>query len=607
MTSESAELVLNRRLIVIDDNEAIHADFKKILTPSTGVSEDLLAMEAKLFGEAIQVDDKVQFALDCANQGQQGLEMVRRAASEGRPYAMAFVDMRMPPGWDGLETISRIWAEHPDIEMVICTAFSDYSWEQTLQKLGRTDRLLIVKKPFDPVEVLQIASALTHKWNLQVQAGQRLEDLRASVAERTADLERARADLEQTNAELRIARDRAEAASEAKTQFLANISHELRTPMTAILGFADEVYSAVAAVPAMAAQAEAVQTIRRNARHLVGIIGDLLDVSRLESGKLAVAGIRCQALHLAAGVVDLLKPKATDKGLALSLRFDSPVPLWIRTDPMRLRQILVNLVDNAIKFTDHGAVVLAVCCEPSSHAPLLRFSLHDTGGGVPESVQPRLFHSFEQGDDSATREFGGAGLGLSISRQLARLLGGDVVLRSSSTSGSCFEVTVTSGELGDVAFITEPSELQCNAAAEETVPDCEFARGARVLVVDDGLDNQRLIAAILGRAGCEVQIVGNGQECLDRVAQNANAFDVLLMDLQMPVMDGLTATRALRQGGLSVPVVALTASAQSDDEQACMKAGCDAFLTKPINRALLVQTIGKFKRRAADASTASLS
>ncbi|MGK0203179.1 MAG: two-component system sensor histidine kinase/response regulator [Planctomycetota bacterium] len=596
--------MLNRRVLVIDDNEAIHADFRKILTPSTGVSEDLLASEAALFGEAAPVPECVRFDLCCANQGAQGLEMVRHAAADGKPFAMAFVDMRMPPGWDGLETIKRIWAEYEDIEMVICTAFSDYSWEETLQQLGRTDRLLIVKKPFDPVEVMQVASALTHKWNLQVQAGQRMEDLSASVAERTADLELARSDLQAMNAELTAARDRAEAANATKTLFLANISHELRTPMTAILGFADEAFDGIAQIPAMEKEADAVQTIRRNARHLVGIIGDLLDVSKLEAGKLAVEGIICQPLHLAEGVVDLLQPKAEQKGLALSMRFDSPVPLSIRTDPLRLRQILVNLVDNAIKFTDSGSVVLAVALMDAAEVPLLQFSVHDTGSGMVKEVQQRLFRPFEQADISTTRKFGGTGLGLSISRQLAQLLGGDVAVRTSTADGSCFDVTIAIGNLGDTQLVDDPSKMDAGAMGAPSTPDSEYARGARVLLVEDGLDNQRLITAILRRAGCDVDIAGNGQECLDRVADSAIPYDVLLMDVQMPVMDGRTATRTLRQEGSSVPVIALTASASNDDEQACMRAGCDAFLTKPLDRKLLVRTIGKFaKREQAPASS----
>jgi CheY-like chemotaxis protein len=188
MTAHSQPAAMNRRVLVIDDNEAIHADFRKILTPAPTASDELLAAEADLFGAPAPAGDVVEFELVTATQGQQGHEAVKRAREEGRPFAMAFVDMRMPPGWDGLETIEHIWADCPEIEIVICTAFSDYSWAETVRRLGRTDRLLIVKKPFDHAEVLQVASALTHKWNLQQQARRTLENLSDLVRARTQDL-----------------------------------------------------------------------------------------------------------------------------------------------------------------------------------------------------------------------------------------------------------------------------------------------------------------------------------------------------------------------------------------------------------------------------------
>jgi len=393
----------NQRILLVDDNESIHEDFRKILTPSASVSDDLLATEAALFGDVLPEIDQVQFDLICANQGQEGYEMVQQAAKHGKPFAMAFVDMRMPPGWDGLETISNIWSEFPDIEMVICTAFSDYSWEQTLDRLGRTDRLLIVKKPFDRVEVLQVASALTHKWNLQQQAGQRLEDLSLLVSERTQDLERARNELVELNGELITARDLAEAANSSKSMFLANISHELRTPMTAIMGFADEVHDRLNGRTTFEPETKALETIRRNARHLIGIIGDLLDISKLESGKLSAERIPCQPLHTAAQVIELLHPKAIEKGLQLHLRFQTAVPVTIESDPLRLRQILINLVDNAIKFTNQGSVSLTICLDENavdSSDAILRLTVQDTGIGMDDETLRRLFTPFEQADVS---------------------------------------------------------------------------------------------------------------------------------------------------------------------------------------------------------------
>jgi len=591
---------LNRRILVIDDNEAIHADFCKVLTPATAVSDDLLATEAALFGDAAPKGDHVEFDVTCASQGEEGYHLVRKAAAEGKPYAMAFVDMRMPPGWDGLETISRIWAEYPDIEMVICTAFSDYSWEQTLDRLGRTDRLLIVKKPFDPVEVLQVASALTHKWNLQQQAAQRVEDLSRLVSERTKDLERARNEMVELNGELITARDAAEAANSSKSMFLANISHELRTPMTAIVGFADEVHDRLNGRNAFEEETKALETIRRNARHMIGIIGDLLDVSKLEAGKLSAERIPCEPLHIANEVIEMLLPKALDKGLQLQLNFKTAVPTRIESDPLRLRQILLNLVDNAIKFTAEGSVTLTIWLEQLgaiTDNSQLFVSVKDSGTGMTSETLQRLFTPFEQADVSTTRKFGGTGLGLAISRQLAQLLGGDIQVDSQDGEGSTFLVSVATGPLTTARMVTHPSQLS-SLTTEAPSPVAIEAPDTRVLLVEDGLDNQRLIKTMLKRAKCTVESANNGAECLDRMAAEDANFDVILMDLQMPVMDGLTATRHLRKDGATLPIIALTACSSPSDEANALEAGCDAFLTKPINRGHLIQTIASITKDA---------
>ncbi len=594
MSSGPQLQAMNRRVLVVDDNEAIHADFRKILTPAAAVSDALLAAEAELFGEPVPIATAVDFELVTASQGQQAYELVKAAAAAGQPFAMAFVDMRMPPGWDGLETIERIWREFPEIEMVICTAFSDYSWEETIRRLGRTDRLLIVKKPFDHVEVLQVASALTHKWNLQQQSMRVLGDLGTLVRERTADLERARDELVLVNRQLLSAKDAAEAANWSKTMFLANISHELRTPMTAILGYTEELQDSMGCRVKQAAECEALETIRRNAVHMVCIIGDLLDISKLEAGKLSVERIGCYPMHVLAEVVDLLRPKAAARNLELAVVYRTPVPVTIHSDPLRLRQILLNLIDNAIKFTAAGSVVVQV--ELAADAAQLVFEVEDTGVGMRPEVLNRLFRPFEQADLSTTRQYGGTGLGLAISRQLAQLLGGDIVVESRVGEGSRFRAAIGTGPLTGVARITSAEALGSVVVAQSVQEATAEATGTRVLLVEDGLDNQRLVSHILRRAGCEVEVANNGQECLDRMAGAEDRFDLVLMDMHMPVMDGVTATRHLRQAGCRLPIVALTANAMQSDRDACLQAGCDAFLTKPIDRSKLITTVGTLGR-----------
>ena len=586
----SGREAMNRRVLVIDDNESIHDDFRKVLMPTSAADDDLLVAEAELFGEPVSVVDRVTFELTFASQGQQGHQLVKDAVAAGRPFAMAFVDMRMPPGWDGLETIVRIWADCPDIEMVICTAFSDYSWDEIVRRLGRTDRLLIVKKPFDQVEILQVASALTHKWNLQQEARRGLENLNTMVEERTRDLRAARDQLLALNGELLAAREAAEAANRSKTMFLANISHELRTPMTAILGYSEELQERFSCSLGSSIECDALETIRRNAKHMVGIIGDLLDIAKLEAGKLTAEVGCCAPLHVLAEVVELLQAKASAKNLELTVTYDNAVPEAIRSDALRLRQVLVNLIDNAIKFTSNGGVRISVRLDEA--AEQLHFAVRDSGMGMSREVLDRLFRPFEQADVSTTRRFGGTGLGLAISQQLAGLLGGRILVESEVGRGTQFTFSVGTGPLQGVARVATVDHLGQRPA--ETVPDASAAAaGARVLLVEDGPDNQRLITRILERAGCSIVVAGNGQEGLDRMATTAAGFDLVLMDMQMPVMDGLTATRCLRDTGCSLPIVALTANAMQSDQEACLAAGCDAFLTKPIDRRRLVETIGR--------------
>jgi signal transduction histidine kinase len=600
MNPDPLPAAMNRRVLVIDDNEAIHADFRKILTPAPVASDELLAAEAELFGTPAPTTEIVQFDLVTATQGKEGHELVRRAQAEGRPFAMAFVDMRMPPGWDGLETIQHIWADCPEIEIVICTAFSDYSWEETVRRLGRTDRLLIVKKPFDHTEVVQVASALTHKWNLQQQARRTLSDLSQLVRQRTSDLERARDDLLTLNRELVQARDAAEAANRSKTLFLANISHELRTPMTAIIGYAEELQLHFAELPARSPEREALETIRRNAQHLVVIIGDLLDMSKIEAGKLTVERIATEPLRIVDDVLTLLRPKAAAKRLALTCELATPMPTTVTTDPVRLRQILVNLVDNAVKFTAAGGVRVVLSLAPQE--PRLVVAVHDTGAGIDADTLPRLFRPFEQADLSTTRRYGGTGLGLAISRQLAVLLGGSIEVASEVGKGSCFTASVATGTLDGVPLATalpaRPIAADADAAPDAGAP----AARARVLVAEDGRDNQHLLRRILQRAGYDAELVHDGVQCVQRIAQPSPPVDLILMDMQMPNLDGVTATATLRASGCTLPIVALTANAMRGDQEACERAGCDAFLTKPIDREQLVRTIARLLQRAPRAS-----
>ncbi|MBK8098173.1 MAG: response regulator [Planctomycetes bacterium] len=582
----------NRRVLVIDDNEAIHADFRKILTPASGPSDELLAAEAALFGDAPAQSVAPAFELTSANQGKVGYELAQQAHAGGAPFAVAFVDMRMPPGWDGLQTIEHLWRLDPDLEVVICTAFSDYSWDETVRRLGHTDRLLVVKKPFDRVEVLQVAHALTQKWNLQRQARRTLGELDALVRDRTAALESARDALLAANRDLEHARDAAEAANRSKSMFLANVSHELRTPLTAIVGYAEEAQERLAGRADLAFECDALATIHRNALHLVLVIGDLLDVSKLEAGKLQVEAIACSPRDVVRDVVHMLQAKADDKGVGLALDVATELPSAIVSDPLRLRQILLNLIDNAIKFTSTGEVRVGAAFDADRDQ--IVFSVRDQGCGMaPDTVQ-RLFRPFEQADVTTTRRYGGTGLGLVISRQLAELLGGGVTVTSEAGVGSNFTVRVA-------AHAPAAAAPAAGAVARaDRHPDTGMAStllpvpGTRVLVVEDGRDNQRLLTHVLRKVGVDVTLADHGAQALVKVGAPAEGrFDLVLMDIQMPVMDGLAATAALRAAGHVLPIVALSASVMHADREACNAAGCTDFLGKPIERCRLFETIAR--------------
>jgi PAS domain S-box-containing protein len=409
--------------------------------------------------------------------------------------------------------------------------------------------------------------------------------------------------LEEQNVELAKARQAAEAASKAKSDFLANMSHEIRTPMNAIMGFTDVLRRGIAESEEQ--RLNYLDTIHSSGTHLLELINDILDLSKIEAGRLQVEIMEASPYSVLCNVTNVLRVRADLAGITLESAVEGLIPETIYSDPTRLSQVLINLVGNAIKFTKVGGVRLVCRMAPPSDRPRIEFEVTDTGIGMTDEQMARIFNPFEQADSSVTRRFGGTGLGLSISKRFAEALGGEIQVRSTPGQGSTFTVRVETGPLSRVRML-DAAEAAGRQAQQQRLRRSAGSirlRSARVLLVDDGAANRELISLLLRRAGLEVREAENGEVALERAGQAE--FDLVLMDMQMPVMDGYTAARRMRELGYTMPVVALTGNAMQGDEDRCRKAGCSHYLTKPIDIdqlfELLASEIGEVP---ADAATA---
>jgi len=494
----------------------------------------------------------VDFAVEVAPSLGEGLQLLGN-----KRFDLVLLDLGLPDS-KGLETVDKVYESYSEIPIVVLTGLADEEMGIWAIKKGASD-YLVKNKSYRDLLIRSIRYSVERK-----KIEQQLRE-----SEETA---------------IQLAQ-KAETANQAKSEFLANMSHEIRTPMNSIIGFSDILTDE----DLTDEQKEYVNIIRESGHNLLDLINDILDFSKIEAKQLKIEMVECSLGRILGFIESTMRPIAEKKSLDFKIVECDGLPDRIRTDPARLRQCLINLINNAVKFTKKGYVYVNVSLKDRDNEPYIRFDIEDTGIGIPKDKQEAIFDSFTQADGSHTRKYGGTGLGLAITRQLAKLLCGEMTVTSEVGRGSVFSLTIPAGldVIKQPRLDTHATHIAPRAAEAE---QSEFSW--HVLVAEDVESNQVLIKLLLNKMGLEVTIAADGNEAVRKAL--TQKFDLILMDIQMPHMNGYEATEALRNKGITTPIIAQTAHVMEGAYEKCIKAGCDDYLAKPIDCKKVFTMIRKY-------------
>ncbi len=490
-------------------------------------------------------------------------------------FDVAVVDMILPD-MNGTEILKQLQLINPEAAVIMMTGYA--SAETAIEALNEGAYAYIIK-PFNVAELKIVIKRALHKIRLSLENKKLIDKLQQTNRELHASVEHTN-DLA----------EKAMATYRAKSDFLANMSHEIRTPMNAIVGFSD----ILGMEDLTGEQAKYTKIIRRSAQTLLVLIEDILDFSKIEAGMMDTEIIQCCPREIAKNVFSLLSETAAENGLEFKVLADGDLPATIHTDPVRIHQCLVNLVNNAIKFTESGHIYIRLSMEKREDYSFIRFDIEDTGIGIAPEKQQMIFETFSQADNSTTRKYGGTGLGLAITKRLTEILDGEILVQSQVGKGSVFSLLLPiQTDVSPLVSSNQNNSLDRQQRSYE-VDGLEFS--GRVLVAEDNSSNRKLIETFLEKMGLQYIMVEDGQQAVDKAI--SETFDLILMDIQMPVMNGYEAVKALREKHISTPIIAVTAYAMNDDAQKCLAAGFDDYISKPLHFEQLCKVVAKNLNKA---------